>query len=354
MSNLTLLEKCLQKQELDGFLLAKPESCRYLSGFTGTDSFLLITPTARMLMTDSRYTEQAKGEAPDFQVIEFSIMTETLAELSKKYHLGRIGLEKETITISVFENLQRAVPDLEFIPVTDPVASLRRIKQPHELEKIRQAAEITDKAFLHIVDFVKPGMTEKEVALELEFYMRRLGAEGIAFDFIVASGVRGALPHGTASDKIIKEGEMLTLDIGCVFQGYHSDLTRTIFIGQPSDKQVEIYKLVLEAQTKALEAIKPGIKGSEVDRMARDVIIQAGYGENFGHGLGHGVGLEIHEGPRLSPRDDSVLEPNMVVTVEPGIYLPGWGGVRIEDLVVLTSKGCEIISKSPKDIVTIY
>lgn len=353
MSKLTELQQSLSTLGLDGFLIAKAVNYRYLTGFSGTESYFLITPENAFLLTDSRNTEQAKAEAPDFQVLEFRKLTELLGELRERYQLSRIGLEKEIITIDVHEKLQGQVPGVEFVPVADPVADYRRVKSTRELAKIRRAAGITDQAFLHILDYLRPGLSERDVALELEFYMRYQGAERIAFDFIVASGVRGAMPHGTASDKLLKSGEMVTMDIGCVYQGYNSDLTRTVFLGQPTERQLEIYNVVHNAQVEALAALKPGACCSEIDAIARGVIEKAGYGQYFGHGLGHGVGLEIHEGPRLSPQDDSILEAGMVVTVEPGIYIPDWGGVRIEDLVMLTPTGCEIISSSPKDIITI-
>jgi len=354
VSKLDRLREGIKAQGLDGLIITKPTNRYYLSGFTGTNAYLLLTAERNFLLTDFRYIEQAKQQAPDFEVVEYQLpLTKTLASLCSANGLTAIGLEKETVTLSVYDEFTAQLPGIRFMPIADPVEPLRRVKLPEELEKIRKAAEITDKAFLHILDFAQPGMTEKELAFELEFFMRRLGAERNAFDFIVASGERGALPHGVASGKVLKKGEMVTLDIGCVYQGYHSDMTRTIFLGPPDSKQQEIYNLVLRAQEAVLQAIQPGMTGSQADAIAREIISQAGYGDYFGHGLGHAVGLEIHEGPRLAPHDSSILESGMVVTVEPGIYLPGWGGVRIEDLIIITPDGCEIISKSPKQITII-
>ncbi len=354
MSVIARFRQYLTEQGLEAFLLANTANCRYLSDFTGTDAYLLLTREANFLLTDSRYSLQAVKEAQGFQVITYQdTLAEALKVLCARYSLIRLGLEKEVITLGFFEKLQHSIPYVEFVPLPDPLEKYRQVKTEPELYKIRKAAEITDMAFAHILEFVRPGITEKEIALELEFFMRNLGAERNAFDFIVASGERGALPHGTASNKVIQKGEMLTLDIGCVYQGYNSDMTRTIFIGQPDARQKEIYEVVLKAQETALTALKPGMAGADVDAVARDVISQAGYGDFFGHGLGHGVGLEIHEGPRLSPRDHTILEPGMVVTVEPGIYLPGWGGVRIEDLTLITREGCEIISKSSKKMIVV-
>lgn len=353
MSKIAQLRQHLLEKSLDAVIIIKPTNCRYLSGFTG-EGYLLLTLQKNMLLTDSRYTEQALKEVTDFEVIQYQLpLTYTLGELISKYQLTRIGLEKETITLSIYEEFCTAIPTIEFVPISNPVDQLRRVKLPQELDSIKKAAEITDKAFLHILDFVQPGMTENEVAFELEFFMKRLGSERNAFELIVASGTRGALPHGLASPKVMKKGEMVTLDLGCVYQGYHSDMTRTIFMGQPDPVQREIYELVLRAQEAVLQEIQPGMSGLQADAIAREIISKAGYGDNFGHGLGHSVGLEIHEGPRLAPHDASILEPGMVVTVEPGIYLPGWGGVRIEDLIVITPDGCEIISKSPKQLIVL-
>lgn len=351
MSKLTQLKEHIQNLGLDGMIIAKLTNYRYLSGFTGSSAYLLVTARKNILLTDFRYVEQAIKEAPEFEVVMYRLpLTDTLRELIEKEKITRIGLEKETVTLGVYEEFTANIPGVSFIPAADPVQHLRRVKLPEELDKIRKAAEITDKGFLHILDFIRVGMTEREVALELEFFTKRLGSERNAFEFIVASGERGALPHGVASSKTLNKGDLVTLDIGCVYQGYHSDMTRTIMLGKPDHKQEAIYSQVLRAQEAVLQAIRPGMTGAQADAIARGIISEAGYGNEFGHGLGHGVGLDIHEGPRLAPQDQSILEPGMVVTVEPGIYLPGWGGVRIEDLVVITREGCEIISKSPKQL----
>lgn len=354
MNKIARLRQHILEQNLDAVIITKPTNRRYLSGFTGSNGYLLMTTQENILLTDFRYTEQASKEAPDFKVIQYQMpLTNTLRELITKYKLSRIGLERETITLSVYEEFTAGIPGVELVSIPDPVDHLRRVKLPHELDCIKKAAEITDKAFLHILDFIRPGMTENEVAVELEFFMKRLGSEKNAFEIIVASGERGALPHGVASSKIMNKGEMVTLDLGCVYQGYHSDMTRTIFLGQPEPAQREIYELVLRAQEAVLQAIQPGMTGMQADTIARNIISKAGYGDNFGHGLGHSVGLDIHEEPRLAPHDASILEPGMVVTVEPGVYLPNWGGVRIEDLIVITSDGCDIISKATKKLTVV-
>jgi len=354
LNKIARLRQHILEQKLDAVIITKPTNRRYLSGFTGSNGYLLMTTQENILLTDFRYTEQASKEAPDFKVIQYQLpLTNTLRELTATHKLSRIGLERETITLGIYEEFTAGIPDVKLVPITDPVDHLRRVKLPHELDCIKKAAEITDKAFLHILDFIRTGMTENEVAVELEFFMKRLGSERNAFEIIVASGVRGALPHGVASSKIVNKGEMVTLDLGCVYQGYHSDMTRTIFLGKPEPVQREIYELVLRAQEAVLQAIQPGMTGMQADTIARNIISKAGYGDYFGHGLGHSVGLDIHEEPRLAPHDASILEPGMVVTVEPGVYLPNWGGVRIEDLIVITSDGCDIISKSPKELLIV-
>ncbi|MEA3459204.1 MAG: M24 family metallopeptidase, partial [Chloroflexota bacterium] len=230
----------------------------------------------------------------------------------------------------------------------DMVEKIRAVKEEDELKKIKRAVALTDEAFAHIVDFIEPGMTEKEVAWELEVFMRTYGAEKMAFDPIVAAGPNGAMPHATPSEQAIRPGESLIMDFGCVIDGYHSDMTRTICLGRPDDRFQEVYDLVLSAQLAAEEAIRPGMMGKEADGIAREVIEKAGYGEQFGHGLGHGVGLAIHEKPTLGALSCDVLEPGMVFTVEPGIYIPGWGGVRIEDVVVLGEDGPEVLTEAAK------
>lgn len=351
LQNLFALKEKIKLEGLDGLLVAKPSNRLYLSGFTGSGGVLLITPETQVLITDFRYREQAQAEAPNFRIVQQGTsFCKTLGELAQELALSKLGLENDYVTIVQFEEYVRELPNIKFIPLADLVLSLRRIKTLREVENIKKAVAIADRAFYTMRDFIRAGRTEKEIALELDFHMRRLGAEKNAFPTIAASGERGALPHGAPTDKIIRAGEMLTLDYGAVFQGYCSDITRTFILGQPNEKQKEIYQLVLAAQIATEQAIQPGMRGNEADRIARDMIREAGYGDYFGHGLGHAVGLDIHEEPRLSPRDESILEPGMIVSVEPGIYLPGWGGVRVEDLVLVTAKGCQVLTQSPKTL----
>lgn len=330
-------------------LIMKPENRLYLSGFTGSDGYLFISLEQAFLLTDSRYTEQARKQAACFTVLEHALKWEDkLAEIVRETGVSEIVFEKDYVTCAQLQNLQNKLPIIGWLPEEGLVEKLRIIKDEQELALLRKAVALADQGFEHILTFIKPGKTEVEIAVELEFFLRRNGAEKAAFEFIVASGPRSSLPHGIASDKLIMTGEQVKMDFGAVFRGYHSDITRTVFVGQANDKFKEIYHIVLEAQERAIAAIAPGKTGKEIDRVARDFITAKGYKENFGHGLGHGVGLEIHEGPKVSTAGEEILEPGMVLTVEPGIYLPGWGGVRIEDMVLVTASGGEILTKAPK------
>ena len=230
---------------------------------------------------------------------------------------------------------------------------MRKVKDEQEIAAIREAIKITDHAFNTIIEKIKPGTAEEDIAVELEFLLRKLGASGKSFDFIIASGWRSALPHGVATEKRIAKNEFIVLDFGAIYKRYCSDLTRTVFVGEPSAKHVEIYNIVLEAQLAAIDRLKPGMSGKEVDSIARDIIKKKGYGDYFGHGLGHSVGLEIHEEPRLSPREEKIIEPGMIITVEPGIYIPNWGGVRIEDIVLVTKNGVEVLTQAQKQFIII-
>jgi Xaa-Pro aminopeptidase len=349
--HLAKLKALIKAQGLDAYLITDTIHGYYLSGFTGTNCWLLITAEAQnYFITDFRYREQARAEVTGFElVIQEQSAFQTLGQLIKQAGMKKIGVDQDELTLAVYTRLNEEITDGTLVPLPNPAKKIRRVKSAEELQLINKAVEIADKAFIHILDYLRPGITEKEVAFELEFFMRRLGGTRNAFETIVASGERAALPHGVASNKVMDAGEMVVLDFGTVYQGYHSDLTRTVFLGEPDARAEEIYRVVLEAQDRALKHIQPGMRSSEVDLLARQIISDAGYGDFFGHGLGHGVGLAIHEEPSLSPRDETILEPGMIVTVEPGIYLPGWGGIRIEDMVFLSPGGCEILTRSPKN-----
>jgi len=337
---------------VDGVLVYSAENRRYLSGFTGSTGYVIVGRSNADFITDFRYREQAAKQCAAFEVlIQSNSLPETLTQVMKKNNIKSLGIEEDFMTVGFLEEIRKHMPAMQLIPSSNIFAKLRVRKEPSEIENIRKAAAIADEAFSHMLEYIKSGMSENEVALELEFFMRKKGASGNSFESIVASGVRSSLPHGTATEKIIENGEFLTLDFGCVYNGYCSDMTRTVFIGKATEKHKKIYDIVLRAQLEALEAIKPGVTGKSVDSTAREIIKNEGYGEYFGHGLGHGVGLAVHEEPRLSILGETILEPGMVVTDEPGIYIPDFGGVRIEDLVLVTEKGYETLSKSPKELI---
>lgn len=351
MSRLAKVTNWLQEKGLDAILITNLVHCDYLSGFSGTNACILITGSGakNFLITDFRYKEQALTEVKGFDLVQIKgTLFQTLADIFRSHALKKVGIDEDDLSIGKYKGLKKAVSEVTFYPVSDPCHQLRTVKDKAELESIKKAVEISDKAFLHILDFIHPGLTEREIALELEFFMRRLGGTKNAFETIVASGDRAALPHGVASTRVIQDGDLLMMDFGTVYQGYHSDITRTLVLGKPNSLQQERYNLILRAQEAVFQKIQPGMRACEADAIARKVIEDAGCGEYFGHSLGHGVGLEVHEEPALSPRDNTILEPGMVATLEPGIYLSGWGGIRIEDLIVITPKGCERLTKSPK------
>lgn len=342
----------MHESNLDGVFVYSNENRRYLSGFTGSTGFVIIGKKNMDFVTDFRYMEQAGIQCKGFNVVIHSNnLMEKLADAIKGSGIKKLGIEEDFMTVGFSEEIKKALPEIELLPAKNIFAKLRLKKDKSEIENIRKAAAIADEAFQHILGFIKPGLSEIEVASELEYFMKKKGASGISFKTIAASGVRSSLPHGVASEKIIGDTEFLTLDFGCVYNGYCSDMTRTVFIGKATEKHRKIYDIVLKANIEALKGIKPGITGKAADKIARDIISAEGYGEYFGHGLGHGVGLAVHEDPRLSMLGDNILEADMIVTDEPGIYIPGFGGVRIEDLVLVTEKGAESLSHSPKELI---
>ncbi|WP_330375460.1 Xaa-Pro peptidase family protein [Inediibacterium massiliense] len=350
LHRISKLRSVLQERDLEGILIFKPENRRYISGFTGTHGYVLITMDQAIFITDSRYIQQASKQCIDYDILEHNYQ-HNIYSIIQKLNLKNIGFEDDFITYDQYLEFKKNLNGINLVPIQGIINDLRIIKDEKEIQSIRKAASIADEAFKHVCSYIKSGMTENEVALELEFFMKKKGASSLSFDTIVASGIRSSLPHGVASSKKIEEGDFITMDFGCIYDGYCSDMTRTIVLGKANVKQKEIYNIVLEAQENALAAIKPGMKGLDIDQIAREIISSRGYGENFGHGLGHGVGLEIHEEPTLSPKGNIILQPGMVVTDEPGIYIPKFGGVRIEDLILVTEAGCEILSKSSKKLI---
>ncbi len=340
----------LFSESLDAFLVTKGENVRYLSGFTGSSAFVLIDKDSVFFVTDPRYQEQASQEIPG----EFHLVVlkpgERLSSFIKARGWSSLAVE-DSMSLAQFNALQEGLEGKVSLGVWKGVVEeMRRIKAPREVERIKRAVALAQEAFSEVREMLSPGVVERDLALELEFIMRRRGAEGVAFPFIVASGSRSAMPHGEASPKVMEEGDLVVLDFGARWEGYHSDMTRTFHLGPWEGWAREIYEVVLEAQEAALETIGPGVEAREVDAVARKVIEEAGYGDFFGHGLGHGVGLEIHEAPALAPTSKDILEEGMVFTVEPGIYLPGKGGVRIEDMVYLGSGGVEVLTSLPKGV----
>jgi Xaa-Pro aminopeptidase len=339
------LSSMLEDAGLDALLITQPENVRYLSGFTSPeDGWVAVWREGATLVTDPRYTVQAQQES---RIPHRIVPREQSAEVTAELLRGRVGFEANHLAFGKLETLREQVP-AEWVPTRDLVEKLRLKKTPEELEHVRAAARLADEGYEHILPFLKPGVSELDIALELEFFLRRRGSEGVAFEVIVASGERSAMPHGTASARKLRPGELVTLDFGAVVGGYHSDLTRTLALGEVSRELRDIYDAVLEAQQAALEAVRPGRTGQGLDAIARQVLSERGYGEYFAHGLGHGVGLAVHEGPRLSKISEDVLEAGMVLTIEPGVYIPGVGGCRIEDLVLVTETGYEVLSHSPK------
>jgi Xaa-Pro aminopeptidase len=346
----------IQAENLDGFLISNGKNRRYLSRFTGEDTqmdessgSLIITQNKLILATDSRYTEQARQEAPLYEVVEYKTgLAKELPDILSGLSIRRLGFESSRLAVSQYEDIQKELRekglDIELVAARELTENIRAKKDEYEIDCTRKALAMAETAFVRVLEFIKPGMTEREVAWELEVRMRAEGADGMSFPVICASGPNSALPHAIPGDRIINANEPIVFDWGARYKGYCSDTTRTIVLGKPDDELKKIHQTVREAQLLAIEAIKAGANGKDVDRIARDHIEKTGYKDRFGHGLGHGTGLAIHEGPRLSPLSTSILAPGMIVTVEPGIYIPGWGGVRIEHQVVVREKGAEILN----------
>ena len=333
----------LEPLELEALYVTRPENVRYLSGFPHPeDAQVLLSLEGAFLLTDPRYPEAGRESKIPVKVLKREEKEALFKELK-----GRVGFEAEHLPYAALERLRELSP-AEWVPTKGVVERLRLKKIPEEVQRIRKAQALAEEALAHALTLLRPGVEEREVALEIEFFLRRRGAEGVAFPPIVASGARGALPHAGASEKRLTAGELITLDLGAKVAGYHSDMTRTFALGKPSPEMRRVYQAVLAALEAALENLKPGRTGKEVDALARETLKRHGLDRHFVHSLGHGVGLAVHEGPSLSPYTEEVLEPGMVVTVEPGVYLPGVGGVRIEELVLLTEEGIELLSRFPR------
>ncbi len=347
------LVRKLRQAGTDAMLVTNPVNVTYLTGFSGDDSYFLIGPDLEVLISDSRYTTQIGEECPDLEPLIRDLsqtMRHATAKLIDKCKLSHVAIEADSMTIAEYHALEKAVRKAKFVPQDDLVASLRVIKDSDEIRRTRVACEQARRAFAVIRAGLTAEQTEKQVAAELEYQARRFGAEGLSFPAIVAVGERAALPHARPTAKKIGADDFVLIDWGACGEGYMSDLTRVLVTGKLSAKLAKIYGIVLKAQRAAIRQIKPGISCNSVDRVARGIIEKAGFGKQFGHGLGHGLGLEIHEAPRLAKGRETLLEPGMIVTVEPGIYLPGWGGVRIEDDVLVTRAGYEVLTNVPSDL----
>lgn len=345
------LRALFSKSNIDAILITSESNRKYLSGFTGSTGYLLVSEQEALFITDFRYVDQAKEQCPDFVVIDNERkMNQALKDSIEKLNIRQLGFEKDHVTYGQYSEWKGFIHSAQLVPTSGLIEELRLIKDETEIGHIRKAVEIADQTFTHILGVIRPGVKEEDIAIEMEFYMRKLGASGASFDTIVASGVRSALPHGRASSKVIQEGELVTLDFGAIYNGYVSDITRTVAVGEVSSQLKEIYAVCLDAQLTGVNNIKAGMSGKEADALCRDVITKAGYGDNFGHSTGHGIGLEVHEGPNASVASEIILQPGMLLTVEPGIYISGIGGVRIEDDIIITTHGNEILSKSTKEL----
>ncbi len=352
MSAIDKLKRTLNNET--GAVISSPVNRRYFTGFPSSNGFLLVTSSSTVFLTDSRYLEAAKKSITVCPVGELIDAKRQIPEFFNEHKLNRILFESDRLYISDFERM-KAFFDMQE-PISDgsldkTINEMRAVKNSFELDCIRKAQKIAESAFSYILNFIKDGVTETQTALELDFFMLKNGAEALSFDTIVVSGKNSSLPHGVPSEKKIQKGDFITMDFGAVYGGYHSDMTRTVVLGEPSKEQITVYETVLKAQKASLSILKHGVSGVNADKAARDIIECAGYGKHFGHGTGHSVGLEIHENPSLSPRSEHTLSAGNIVTVEPGIYLPQKFGVRIEDMAAITKDGYENLTSSTKELI---
>lgn len=354
---LARLRARMQQLGLEAMLITQPDNRRYVSGFTGSTGTLLVTAERALFITDFRYYDQVAQQSPEFTLVKQNkAFGDALVRAVRLAGVRTVAFESRDVCVGLHHDMMDALsgsgkkPLAELQPTAGVIEPLRAVKDEAEIAAMARAAAITDAAFAGALAVWHAGMTEMQAAWEIERRMRDMGAQGVGFELIVQAGANSALPHARPSEATLQEGEPIVVDIGACVDGYRSDMTRTVCLGQSTAKYRKIYNIVLEAQMAALAAVRAGAIDKEVDAVARDIITKAGYGAKFGHGLGHGVGLQVHEAPRLSPmvREPGPLVPGNAVTVEPGIYLPGWGGVRIEDLVVVTENGARILTASPK------
>lgn len=353
LNRISEVRKLLCQNNLDALMVTNQSDIFYLSGFNTSDCVLIFTPSENILITDSRYTLIAQSVAQGYEIIECnSNQVGFIRSWLTEHGCKRVGIQDEQLTLRRYMDFSQGL-SIEFCPIGQRLTFMRAVKDDNELANICAAQKIADEAFTHMLGYIKPGQTETEIALELEFTMRRMGAAKLSFDSIVASGPNSAKPHAVPEERKICCGDLLTLDFGCVVNGYCSDMTRTIGIGSLNREQLEIYEIVLEAHNRSKHALAPGVSSKSIDELARGYIASKGYGKYFGHGLGHGVGIDIHELPVLSFRSDTVLEPGNVVTIEPGIYVPELGGVRIENMCAISKEGYIDLAKSDNKLIII-
>ena len=351
-SRIRRLQKILQDEKLDAFLITYLPHVRYLSGYTGTNGLMIVTPNSSSFLTDFRYQEQSKKQVKGSKITVvqrdlYSGLPDIPGLKSKRI---KLGYQAEFVSCKIYQRLKTLLPDCLLVPTEQSVEALTVKKDGGEIENIKKATEITDLVFSEILNILRPGMAELDVAAEIEYRMKGFGSSTPYYETIVASGKRAALPHGVASKKKIQKGDFVTMDFGAVWDGYTADLTRTVVMGKATPRQKTIYNTVFRAQHYSIGRVKAGIKACDLDRVARNIIKKAGYSKYFGHGLGHGIGLLIHDNPAINPTNQLVLEAGMVITVEPGIYIPNWGGVRIEDDVLVTQREHEVLTISERKL----
>jgi Xaa-Pro aminopeptidase len=348
------VRKIIEASHLSGVLFTSLENIGYLCGFTGSDGAFLLTSNGSYFLCDSRYWTQADQEVKGSQIVHYKKKLDGIASLLLDLRVTKIGFESASLTFSLHHSLLgKLSKEMELHPLEEELKNLRAVKDEAEMALTRTAIDLSSKAFLRMIEMLGDGVVEKEAALEMEFLMKKTGVQALGFDIIIASGKRSALPHGRASEKRIEKGDFILIDFGSDFRGYHSDQTRTLICGKPSPEQEKIYQIVKDAHDRAIEKVRPGIPICEVDSAARDYIRDQGYGDYFGHGTGHGIGLAVHEDPAVNGENKDLLKEGMVFTIEPGIYIPDWGGVRIEDMVRVTSEGVDVLSYLPTELKTI-
>jgi len=349
-SRISYLRDQISKTDIDTLFISNKDNIRYYSGFTGTFAFLLISESKAIIITDSRYTLRAEEESPDYEIYQLKSGDNWIENSTNIAKTKIIGYEGDYVSVNLLNQLQKKAEKInKWKDFSEKITLGRIIKSDEETEILQKTINISDSAFNNVSKKIVTGMTEKDVGWEMEKEMRELGAESPSFDTIVASGINGSKPHHSPTDKLISDNEAITIDMGAKYKGYCSDLTRTIFIGDPDEKFKKIYTTVLKAQLISMETAKPDMTGEEIDKIARDIITSEGYGEYFGHSLGHGVGIEIHENPGVGPNSKNNIKPGMVYTIEPGIYIENWGGIRIEDMVIMTENGNNLLSHALKE-----